>query len=347
MLRRGPLFAFVAISAIALAVGINAGFFTLIDAFMLEPLPVANPGRLMKLLATDARHYDTIRFSYSDLRTIAAHSTSLEGLVGYYAASIALRIATVHHASAGSAACVSGNYFISLGGHAAVGRLLLPADDDAGAASVAVISDALWTRAFARAPDVVGRSVVVDGTGVTVVGVAGPDFRGINPLVPDLWMSFRAGARAGITPGELLDPANRFIVLHARLRPNFTLSRASAELSALVAEPPAPSGSAAELTRRIGAWLMPNEQRSRLPGRRSSSPRRASSSSSLSSSSPAPIWAICSSPVGLPVTARSQCDWPSAPRAAASSASSSPRACSSPPSAPCSACCSPTGRSRR
>lgn len=265
MLRRGPLFAVVAIGAIALAVGINAGFFTLVDALMLQPIPVANPGRLMKLLSVYGK-YENIRFSYTDLQNVAAHDGSLEGLVGYYAAPIALRPTPAAHAVAASAASVSGNYFSSLGGHAAVGRLLLPSDDDDGAVPVAVISDALWARAYGRAPDIIGREVVIDGTRAAIVGVAADDFRGINPLVPDLWMPFTLAARAGMTPGALRDPANRFIVLHARLRPGVSMARATAELSALLAEPPATPGTVAELTRRVGGGLLPNEAMIPLTG---------------------------------------------------------------------------------
>lgn len=259
MLRRAPLFTLVAVTAIGLAVGINAGFFTLVDALMLQPLPVANPVRLMKLLATDARHFDSIRFSYTDLRTIAADATSLEGLVGFDAEPIALRVSPAGHAVAGSAAIVSGNYFQSLGGRAAVGRLLVPADDGESAAPAAVISDELWERAFGRAPNVIGRDVVINGTHVTIVGVAAREFRGINPLIPDVWIPFMLGARAGVAPGRLRDPVNRFIVLHARLRPGVSVARATAELSALLAEPAAAPGTAAELTRRTGIWLMPND----------------------------------------------------------------------------------------
>lgn len=266
MLRRAPLFAFVAIAAIGLAVGINAGFFTLVDALMFQPIPVANPGRLMKLLAVDARHFDSIRFSYTDLRQIEAHDGSLEGLVGYYAAPIALRATPAAHAAAASAACVSGNYFVSLGGRATLGRTLVPADDDEGAAPVAVVSDAFWERVFARSPDIIGRDLVIDGTHATIVGVAAAEFRGINPLVPDIWIPLSLGGRAGVTPGELKDPRNRFIVLHARVRSGVTVPRAAAELSAIVAEPPATPGTPAEVTRRIGAWLMPNEAMIPLTG---------------------------------------------------------------------------------
>ncbi|HEY5062372.1 MAG TPA: permease prefix domain 1-containing protein, partial [Gemmatimonadaceae bacterium] len=67
ILRRSPMFAIVAITAIALAIGINAGFFTLIDAMMLQPIPVVNPARMVRLSVIDARGGENIRFSYTDL----------------------------------------------------------------------------------------------------------------------------------------------------------------------------------------------------------------------------------------------------------------------------------------
>ena len=266
MLGRGPLFTIVAVSAIGIAVGINAGFFTLVDAFMLQPTPVANPERLMKLMSRDARGADGIRFSYVDLENVAASARSLEGLVGYYAAPIALRTIGGGHATAGSAAAVSGNYFESLGGRPAIGRLLVPGDDDAGAAPAVVISDGLWARAFGRRADIVGRDIVVNGTHLTVVGVAAHDFRGINPLVPDLWIPFRVGERVGMTPGRLDDPANRYIVLHARVREGVSTAHASAELSSLLVDPPATAGTTAALTRRVAGWLMPNDSLIPLQG---------------------------------------------------------------------------------
>lgn len=235
MLRRAPVFAFVAITAIGLAVGINAGFFTLVDALMLQPLPVANPARLVKLLAVDARGNQNIRFSYPAFTSIAANARSIEDVVAYDAAPIALRTSSTGHAAAGSAGIVSGSYFGAHGGRATLGRLLAPSDDREGAAPAVVLSNDFWTRKLGRPSDVIGRDVVINGAHATVVGVAARDFIGINPLVPDLWMPVTLAARVGATPGELRDPESRFLVLHGRLHAGVDRRRAEAELSALVA----------------------------------------------------------------------------------------------------------------
>src|SRR6185312_13003077 len=94
-----------------------------------------------------------------------------------------------------------------------------------------------------------------NGMDVEIVGVAPVDFIGLNPLVPDLWLPFRAGAHVHAAPGDLLDRVNRYIVVHARLAPGVRPERAEAEASSIVAEPPAPRGSAAALSRivRVGS----------------------------------------------------------------------------------------------
>ena len=74
MLRRSPAFACVAIGAVGIAVGINTGFFTLVDAMVWQPIPVARPERLVKLLSLDDRHMTDIRFAYDDMQRLAASS---------------------------------------------------------------------------------------------------------------------------------------------------------------------------------------------------------------------------------------------------------------------------------
>ena len=72
---------------------------------------------------------------------------------------------------------VSSNFFDVLGLNAVAGRLLRPEEDQVGAAPVALISGGFWKRKFASAPDVIGKTLTLDGTGYTVVGVIPEDFR--------------------------------------------------------------------------------------------------------------------------------------------------------------------------
>lgn len=259
LLVRSPGFALVAIVAVGLAIGINAGFYTLVDAFLFQPIPVAHPERLVKLEVVDGRGQTGIQFSYADLRTISRTSRTVEDVVAYENLPVALRTVPARPgAIAAGAGCVSGNYFSALGGTAIVGRTLTPSDDSNAGTPVVTISESLWQGAFARAPDVVGRDVVVNGAHATIVGVISASFVGVVPLIPDLWMTLSTAARLGATPGRLLDPANRFFSIRARLREGLGPRQAEAELSGLLAEPAAPGGSPTALTRVAGVSVVDN-----------------------------------------------------------------------------------------
>jgi predicted permease len=259
MLVRSPLFAAVSIVAIGLAIGINAGFFTLVDTLLFQPMPVVHPERLVRLLAVDGRGQTNARLSYTDLQTIVRHSRTVQDVVAYTGTPVVLRTdnATAR-AGAAAAGCVSGNYFSALGGTAVLGRTLSANDEGDAAAPVIVISEALWDRLFARSRDVIGRDVVVNGTHATIVGVISSRFIGVVPVIPDMWMTLTTGSAIGATPGRLLDPANRFFPIRARIRPGITSQRSAAELSGLLAEPNAPAGSQAVLTRVAGVNVVDN-----------------------------------------------------------------------------------------
>ena len=116
---------------------------------------------------------------------------------------------------------VSGNYFDVLGVGAAAGRTLGPDDDRTpGSHPVVVLSYAFWQRRLAGAPDVVGRSVTVNGTPFTVVGVAKRGFFGTQPgFGPDIWASLmmvNQVTNGGIAP---LERNQNYLEMTVRLEP--------------------------------------------------------------------------------------------------------------------------------
>lgn len=258
LLTRAPGFAAVAICTIALAIGINTGFFTLVDTLAWRPIPVARPEGLVRIALRYPRRGTSILASYPEVATITQHSRTLSDVIPYAPTVIALRPGPARRVEALPAAIVAGTYFDALGGHAAVGRLLAPDDDRAGAAPAVVISDGLWQRAFDRSPAVVGATAVVNGTPATIVGVVRNDFVGFVPVIPDFWITFHAAAAAGAAPGSLDDRTNRYIELKGRLRPGVTIPQARAEVSGLVAEPPLPAGAPGEARRIAGVEVKPN-----------------------------------------------------------------------------------------
>ena len=113
----------------------------------------------------------------------------------------------------------SGNYFVALGGVAVRGRLLLPSDADDGAPPVVVISERLWRAAFAQAENVVGRPVHVNGAPATIAGVVRPEFIGLRPVVPDLWMPVTLAARRAAAPRGSARRADEWVLCAATCGP--------------------------------------------------------------------------------------------------------------------------------
>ena len=121
-----------------------------------------------------------------------------------------------------------------------------------------MLSDRFWTREFARAPDIAGRDVIINGVHATIVGVIRDSFVGLVPLVPDFWMTIPTASRLGATPGRLEDETNRFIDVRARLKPGVTMTQAEAEISGLVAEREVPANALGDANRITGASVTAN-----------------------------------------------------------------------------------------
>ena len=132
---------------------------------------------------------------------------------------------------------VSGNYFDVLGVGAAAGRTLGPDDDRTpGSHPVVVLSYAFWQRRFAGAPDVVGRSVTVNGTPFTVVGVAKRGFFGTKPgFGPDIWASLMMVNQ--VTNGSIapLERDQNYLEMTVRLEPPFETGHAQAMAATIYA----------------------------------------------------------------------------------------------------------------
>ncbi len=126
---------------------------------------------------------------------------------------------------------MSGNTFVALDATPAIGRFFTPDDDVAGAAPVVVLTDAYWTRRFNRSPTVVGQSVVVNATPMTIIGVARPDFAG---MVANQRPAFFTPItlRPFITPtvNDVEDRRSRWLHIVGRLAPGATMARAKAAL---------------------------------------------------------------------------------------------------------------------
>src|ERR1700733_4026870 len=188
-LGTSPGFAAVAVLTLALGIGANTGIFTLLNAVLLKSLPLPDPEQ-PSLFRQSGRFAENTRFSYPTFQNMRVTMPSSAGLA-------AMTWPADFYTSLGNGQPemmqgkrVSGNYFQTLETYATLGRLLAPDDDHVAAGSpVAVISYGCWERCFGRDPGVVGRTMIVNGMPVEVIGVAAPGFFGARAgTAPDFWL---------------------------------------------------------------------------------------------------------------------------------------------------------------
>src|SRR5688572_17569744 len=183
-LRRKPGFAATAMLSLALGIGANTGIFSLVDQLLLRTLPVREPDRLVLLdwrgpTLPSVQYGDESLLSYPLCQDLAAQRQYFEGVVCSSAGSV--NLSTDGGYELARSEVVSGSYFEVLGVRAASGRLIGPADDlQPGAHPVVVISHDYWQTNLGAAPDVVGRSVLVNKHPMTIIGVAAEGFPGLD-----------------------------------------------------------------------------------------------------------------------------------------------------------------------
>lgn len=235
-LRRTPGFTLVAIGSLALGIGANTAIFSFVDAILLKHLPVPDPDRLVQLHEFEGSKDVNDAFSYPFLKRLAAHREIFDGLLGRFPVDVNL---TMPVAEPLKGEIVTGQYFTTLGVHAALGRLFTEKDVRAAAADpICVISYASWQQRFAGDPKIVGRTVVLNGHPYRVTGVTERGFQssapaaGIEVQIPVSRMNDFMGGNffAGITWDS---PAFNWLQPLGRLKPGMTRAQAEAMLQPL------------------------------------------------------------------------------------------------------------------
>ncbi len=235
-LRRSPGFTIAAIVTLALGIGANTTIFTAVNAIIFRPLPVERPNELVFLnLKHGTNEFPTQSFpNYIDFRD---RNNVLSGLICYRVAPVNLSLGDGNNARLWGY-LVTGNYFDVLGVGALRGRVLHPDDDrKRGGHPVAVISFASWQRRLGGDPEVIGKTIKLNGLDYTIVGVAPQGFTGTETIyTPEIWVPM--AMQPQIEPGNnWLDErrdSNSFVL--GRLKPGVTKSQAEAALNAVAAE---------------------------------------------------------------------------------------------------------------
>jgi predicted permease len=207
-MRKNPLFILFVVLTLGLGIGANTSIFTLINTLVLNPLPVKDASRLAAVAMTDAKStsksQNLLPFSYADLKDYQTRNQVFRELAGYTSPRV-LTLETGNASERMFGELVTGNYFSVLGLKPAVGRFFSREVDDApGAHPVSVMSYATWQSRFGGDPDIVGKTLRVNGIVLTVIGVAPPKFIGVDAIFgPNLWIPASMSER--LLPGEMQD----------------------------------------------------------------------------------------------------------------------------------------------
>jgi predicted permease len=232
LLAARPGWTAVALVSLALGIGVSTTCFSVVDALLLRPLPVERPNELVELRVLSQGHREE-SFFYPDYREMVASTTAFSGLTAYSSRGSMLK--QNGESVMLSVTVVDGTYFDVLGIRPLLGRLLNVQTDSSGDGSPTVVmSHSLWQRRFGGDPGVVGRSIALNGTFVTVVGVVPASFPGLQKgFVTDLWMSPAAwsvssGARTDITARD-----SRQFEIVGRLKPGVSAEAARRQVAAV------------------------------------------------------------------------------------------------------------------
>jgi putative ABC transport system permease protein len=229
MLLKQPGFTMIAVITLALGIGANTAIFSVIYGVLLRPLPYPAAERLVILTMT-GRNVDLPTFvSYPDYVDLRDRTHSFDDSACFV--DDVFNVTGVEPAVAVDGRRVNWNFFQLLGVKPQVGRLFAPSDDQAGAVPTAAISDALWHEKFGGDNTVIGKTISLDGSSFTVIGVLPPGFeleRHEDVFVPlGLWF----------VPGHnLLRRDNQSSHVLARLKAGITLTQARADLAAGAAQ---------------------------------------------------------------------------------------------------------------
>jgi macrolide transport system ATP-binding/permease protein len=261
MLVKSPGFSLVAILSLALGIGANTAIFSLINAVLLRPLPVADASSLMLVSTTDQRNPGNLPLSHLNFKDLRAQNSVFTDM-----ASLTFNQMNYSHAEGSEqipVQVVSSNFFSLLGAEPAMGRGFRT-EEEAQATPVVVLSHGFWQRTLGSDPSLVGRTITLNRTPYTVVGIAPQNFTGVllgggpsawipmsrNVVVQPTWYETRRGL---------------FLFSVARLKPGVTVEQARGNLRTVFANleqafPVDNKGRSANAVPLLEARLNPNGQ---------------------------------------------------------------------------------------
>jgi len=238
MLAKNPGFTLIAVLTLALGIGANTAIFSLLNQILLRRLPLQNSNELVLLRSPGPKQGhvwsdgdDSEIFSYPLYKGLAKNTSVFSGVIARY--QFPASLADHGQTDRASGELVSGNYFQTLGVRAKVGRLLTPEDDQVPAAHpVVVLSYGYWTQHFGSDSGVLNRTILINNTEMTIVGVTQPGFTGIQVgQTPDIFVPVMMKGQMTPLRSGLEDWNDAWLAVMARRKSGVSIEQAEAGIN--------------------------------------------------------------------------------------------------------------------
>jgi predicted permease len=241
-LSRAPAFSFFAILTLALGIGASTTVFTVVNTILLHPLPALDPPHLVCLYTANVKGQkqsgNLLPTSYLNLKDYQNRNTALSG-VGGFSPPLVLTLTEGTGSERFFGQLVTSGYFETLGLQPVKGRFFLSGEiGTPGSAPVAVLSYNAWKIRFHQDANIIGRTIEINETPFTLVGVAPQGFLGVSAIFgPDVWLPATMATQVLPLPMQdiLRDRGKPFFQAVARLKPGIDRSRAEANLQTIAA----------------------------------------------------------------------------------------------------------------
>ncbi len=240
ILKRPGFTAVVAVT-LALGIGANSAIFSIVNSVLLRRLPFKEPDRLA-IVGKSNSSLDVQAFymmSAADFIDFRDQNQVFEDMAASTTATFT--ITGQSHPEQIYGAWVSPSLFSLLGVTAAAGRTFAPGEDEPNHNQVVVVSHGLWQRRFGSAPDVIGKTLTLNGIAYKIIGIAPRGFQfppsfdnqgGLIPWTLDAWVSLDVRAKR-LEGFDLTDRANMIFEILARLKPGVTLKQARSNMETI------------------------------------------------------------------------------------------------------------------
>ena len=222
---KNPGFAAVAVLTLGLGIGVNTAIFSVVENVLLRPLPYPYPSSLVQVWNSYLPQFPQVPNSSGDFLDFRRQAVSFSSTAAYIDIPRGFNLTGEAQPERIEARLATSGLFPLLGVSPSAGRNFIPENDTPGGPPEVILSHHLWQSRFGSDPAIVGRSLMLDGIGYTIVGVLPPGF----PLAPttDIWLP------ASQYGDDLTSHLHHEFNILARLKPGISISVARAELDTL------------------------------------------------------------------------------------------------------------------